>query len=184
MKDTFVFVRDIMVPLSDYATVSENSTLLTAIKSLENENKKFGDQPYRHQSVVVLNKKGRATGKVSQVDIMMALEPEYRKMGTDVDLGRFGFNSSFLKSIQDQYSLWERPLGELYKILENTIVKDIMYTPIDRQHLDESDTLEDAMHYIVVGRHHSLLVLKDGKVSGILRSTDVFNTFYNLLIED
>jgi len=177
MKNTCV--RDILVPLSDYATVSEGANLFEAIWALENEHKKYGDKPYRHQSVLVIDATGDVIGKVSQIDIMAALEPNYQRIGTDTNLSRYGFSAAFLKSIMNQYDLWERPLSELCKAVETVNVKKVMYTLSDHQKVKESDTLDKAMHQIVLGRHHSLLVTKEKKIIGILRSTDVFNWLYD-----
>ena len=112
-----IYVKDIMVTISDYATVSENASLLGAVKAMERENKMYGDEPYRHRSVLVINDGGDVIGKVSQVDIMLALEPNYSQIGSDIYLGRFGFNLACIKAIRDQYVLWKRPIEDLYKLL-------------------------------------------------------------------
>jgi len=172
-----------MIPLSDYATVSEGANLFEAIMALENEHKKFEDKPYRHQSVLVVDATGDVIGKVSQIDIMEALEPNYRKIGTNTNLSRHGFSKTFVGAIMGQYELWERPLAELCKAVETVNVKEVMYAPAGHQKVKESDTLDTAMHQIVMGRHHSLLVTKEKKIVGILRSTDVFNWLYDKIGE-
>ena len=88
-----------------------------------------------------------------------------------------------MKSIREQYSLWDRPFEEYIKSLKSTRVRDAMYKPADHQHVNMDETLVEAMHKIVMGRHQSLLVLDGKKVVGILRSTDVFNAFCDLLQE-
>ena len=174
-------VNQIMVPLSDYATVPDKANLVEAIEAMENKNKRHGDLPYRHRSVLVLNAKNRVIGKLSQVDIMRALEPNYNKIGTDVSLSRFGFSSSFMNAIRDQFNLWERPLKELFRSLAQIRVTDVMYTPADHQRVAEDSTLQEAMHQFVMGRHQSLLVTasRGKRIVGILRSTDAFNCLCN-----
>ncbi len=49
-------VSELMVPIADYATIHEDATMEEAMQALENENKSFGDAPYRHQSLVVIDK--------------------------------------------------------------------------------------------------------------------------------
>jgi len=174
-------VKQIMVPLSAYATVSQDSNLVEAIRAMENKNMRHQDGPYRHRSVLVLDGKNRVVGKVSQLDIMRTLEPNYEKIGTDVGLSRFGFSAAFMNAIRDQFNLWERPLEELCRSLENVRVKEVMYTPADHQRVAEEDNLQAAMHQFVMGRHQSLLVTasRGKRVVGILRSTDVFNCLCN-----
>jgi len=103
-------VKQIMVPLSEYATVSDKANLVEAIRAMENKNMRFGDGPYRHRAVLVMDSKKRVVGKLGQVDIMRALEPNYDKIGTDVSLSRFGFSAAFMNAIRDQFDLWHRSL--------------------------------------------------------------------------
>ena len=170
-------VKQIMVPLSEYATVSDKANLVEAIRAMENKNMRFGDGPYRHRAVLVMDSKKRVVGKLGQVDIMRALEPNYDKIGTDVSLSRFGFSAAFMNAIRDQFDLWQRPLEELCRALEQVRVTEVMYTPADHQRVSENDALQAAMHQFVMGRHRSLLVTtaRGKKIVGILRSTDVFN---------
>ncbi len=175
------FVKDIMVPISDYASVSGNITLKEAIRGLESQKKKYGEKPYRHRSLIVTDDAGNIVGKLSQVDIMRALEPNYEKIGNDVNLSRFGLSGSFVNALQKNYDLWQRPISELCKSAETIKVTDVMYTLSDHQHVDESDTMDTAVHQFVMGQHQSLLVTKGKKIVGILRSTDVFNVLCDML---
>ena len=174
-------VRQIMVPLSEYATVPDNANLVEAIQAMENKNTRHGDGLYRHRSVLVLNAKKRVVGKLSQVDIMRALEPNYNKIGTDISLNRFGFSNTFIKAIREQFNLWQRPLKELFRALAEIRVTEVMYTPADHQRVSEKSTLQEAMHQFVMGRHQSLLVTaaRGKRIVGILRSTDTFNCLCN-----
>jgi len=172
-------VKDIMVPVSNYATVSKNANLLEAMHALENENMKHEGRPYRHRAVLVLGNSGKVLGKISQIDIMAALEPNYLKMGPDLGMNRIGFSMTFIRAVKDKFKLWDRPLSNLFDELKRVKVADVMYTPADHQKVNESDTLETAMHQIIMGRHHSLLVIRKRNIVGILRSTDLFNSLYD-----
>ena len=176
-------VRDIMVPLSDYATVSEDANMMETIRSLENQTKKFGSGPYRHRAVLVVNKKNEVVGKVSQVDIMRAVEPNYQKIGSDLNLSRFGLSRDFMKAILKQYKLWERSMETMCDLAKQTNVKKVMYTLTGHQKVHDSDSLFVAMHQIVMGQHQSLLVTKGGSknIIGVLRSTDVFNALFDAM---
>ena len=58
-------VKDLMVPLSEYATVTENARLFEAVLALEKAQENFEDEHtrYRHRAVLVLDKKGKVIGK-------------------------------------------------------------------------------------------------------------------------
>jgi CBS domain containing-hemolysin-like protein len=179
-----VYVRDIMIPLSDYATVSENASLLDALHSLEIQRDRFGPAPYRHRAVLVIDAAGQVVGKVSQLDILRALEPNYQKIGSDINLSRFGFSRDFMNAIAKQYELWEHSLESMRSIARKTPVSEIMYSLSDHQKVCDEDSLLVANHQIVMGQHQSLLVTrgKSTEIIGILRSTDAFDALYDLLV--
>jgi CBS domain-containing protein len=53
-------------------------------------------------------------------------------------------------------------------------VKDCMHTPGNDEYVQQSDSLELAVHQLVMGHHQSLLVTDGERVVGILTLTDVF----------
>jgi CBS domain containing-hemolysin-like protein len=53
-------------------------------------------------------------------------------------------------------------------------VGDLVATPLDVEIIDSEDTLNKAVHQIIVGHNQSLIVKSGGKIVGILRLTDVF----------
>ncbi|KPA11704.1 CBS domain-containing protein, partial [Candidatus Magnetomorum sp. HK-1] len=127
-----IFVKDIMVPLSEYATVSEDASLKDAISSLETAQQKFKQNQYTHKAILVYDKNGKITGKVSTLDIIRAIEPKYSQIGksnplSSIGLSRFGLSSGFLKSLVTQYKLWDEPLETMLKSAASKTVKDFMY---------------------------------------------------------
>ena len=75
-------VKDLMVPLSEYATVTEDATLYEAVLALEEAQEKFEDKHtrYRHRAILMLDKEGDVVGKLSQLDVLRSLEPKYQEM--------------------------------------------------------------------------------------------------------
>ena len=53
-------------------------------------------------------------------------------------------------------------------------VKDIMYTPTEGEYVEESASMGEAVHQLVMGHHQSLLVTRGVEIVGILRLIDVF----------
>ena len=51
-------VKDLMVPLAAYATVSEEATLFEAVLALEEAGKKYDQSRDKHRAVLVLDKTG------------------------------------------------------------------------------------------------------------------------------
>ncbi len=174
-------VRDLMVPIADYATIHADATIAEAILALENEDKRHGDKPYRHHSLVVIDANRHVIGRLSQTDIMRAMEPRYGELGDARWIGQSVFSRRALVALREKFELWERPLEDMCRIMGDVRVRDFMQIPTEGEFVDANDTMNVAVHRIVMGRHHSLLVTRDKEIVGILRSTDLFNTFYEML---
>ena len=81
----------------------------------------------------------------------------------------------------ENFGLYEYPIEKMPDVIAELEVADVMQVPTEGEFVSETDTLNIAMHRIVMGHHHSLLVTKGKVIVGILRSTDVFNALYNAL---
>ncbi len=172
MKQTKV--RDLMVPISDYATVSDQATLYEAVMALEESQIKFDKNRYWHRAVLVLDSSGKVVGKLSQIDVLRALEPKYKELIEDSFSIRFGLSKAFIKSMLEQFSLWQRPLMDICSKAARLRVREIMYTPSEGEYVDLDASLDEAVHQLIVGHHQSLLVVHKEEIVGILRLTDVF----------
>ena len=176
MKETTMKVRELMVPLEEYASVSENATMYEAVRALERaqENLDMDRYKYLHRGVLVFNKKKKIVGKISQLDILRGLEPKYQKMGDPAVLARAGFSTDFLHCMLEQYSLFSDPLSEICNKATNMRVKDIMSSLVDGEYVEADATLNIAIHCMVMGHFQSLLVSDKKRIVGVLRLTDVF----------
>lgn len=168
-------VKDLMVPLAEYATVSQGATLYDAVMALEAARGQFTQSPYHHRAMLVLDDQGRVIGKISQLDVLRALEPRYKFFGEIKDMGRYGLSREFLQSMMKNYDLWEEPLDQVCRKGNEILVKDVMYTPLEGEYVDSEASIQEAIHQIVLGHHQSLLVTHAGQVAGILRLTDLFH---------
>ena len=167
-------VKDLMVPLSGYATVSEDATLCEAVKALKTAQKNFDQTRDRHRAILITDKNNRIVGKLSQLDVIRALEPKYLKIDDPQSLSRFGFSQDYLKYTLKEHQLWENALDDICKKAAKLIVKAFMYAPTEGEYVKEDTSLEEAIHLLVMGRHQSLLVTRGEDIMGILRLTDVF----------
>ncbi len=178
-------VKEIMVPLSEYATVSEDDTLAVAINRLT-ECRMDTSLNCRHRAVLALDKDGTVTGKISLRDILKALEPKYRYFENpdnvgNIGLSRFGLNQDFLDSLMDNFNLWDESLDELVTKASKSIVKDVMYTPGKEEHVNFDAPLAEAVHQFILGCHQSLLVVENDQVVGVVRLSDMFDLVSSLV---
>jgi CBS domain-containing protein len=174
-------VKDLMVPLSEYATVTEDATLYEAVLSLEEAQEKFEEKHarYRHRAILVLDKDGKVVGKISQLDVLRALEPKYQDMIQGEGSHRYGFTKNFMKSILEDYHLFASPLGDICRKAGEQNVKKFMYTPTEGEYVSHDASLDVAIHQLIMGHHQSLLVTHGEKIVGILRLTDVFAALFH-----
>jgi len=167
-------VKNMMVPLSEYATASEEATLLEAVMALEKSQAEFDQTRYKHRAILIYNENRQIVGKVSQYDVIRALEPKYEEIEDKISLERFGLSPMLQKSLLEQHRLWHKPVDDICSQAARLKVKAFMHTPTEGEYVDENASLDEAIHQLVMGRHQSLLVTRDKEIVGILRKTDVF----------
>ena len=178
-------LKDLMVPLSEYATVSEDATLYEAVLALEEAQENFEDKHtrYRHRAVLILNKDGKVIGKLSQLDVLKALEPKYKDMVEGNESHRLGISAGFMKSVFENFGLFANPLDDICLKAGEQPANTYMHTPTEGEYVSEDETLEAAIHQLVMGQHQSLLVTRDQEIVGILRLTDVFAAVFHKMKE-
>ena len=176
-------VVDLMVPLSEYATVSEDATLYEAVVELEKAQEEFDHTRYRHRAILVMDHAGKVLGKLTQLDALKALEPKYDKMLERERSHQLGFTKEFMKSMLKNEHLFASPLENLCLNAGKQNVKNHMHTLSEGEYITEEASLDQAIHQLVMGYHQSLLVTRKGSISGILRLTDVFAAVYHTMRE-
>ena len=165
-------VKDIMVSLDDYATVSEDATLYDAVIALENAQEQYEKSQYLHRAILVYDRENKIVGKISQLDILMALEPNYKIVNLE-NLSRFGYSLEYIKSFA-KTALWDKPFRDICRKAATYLIKDIMYTPKQGEYIKEDANLDEAIHQLLIGKQNSLLVTRGQDIVGILRLTDVY----------
>lgn len=172
---TEISVQEIMVPLDEYATVAEDATLAEAFGAVEESLQKCAERVYKHRALVALNREGRVVGKLSQLDVLRGLEPKRRRFnGHQSGLSRHGLTMDYVKHMVESNQPHRRPLQGLCDKAAELRVRDIMSTPQEGEYVTTDTSLDEAVHRLVEGGHHSLLVTEGDRVVGVLRSSDVF----------
>jgi CBS domain containing-hemolysin-like protein len=155
-------VKELMVPVSEYATVPEGSTLFDAVLALEKAQEEFDHTKYRHRGVLILDKDKRVIGKL---------------------LSQYGFSSRFVRDIRKVRRLQGTPLKDLCSNASKLKVEDFMQAPSEGEIIDQDTSLEIAVLQLVMGRHISLLVTRGKEIVGILRLADVFAAVFHTMKE-
>lgn len=179
---TDYIVKDVMVPLSEYATVQKGSTLFEAVIALEKAQEEFDHTQYRHRAVLILDPKKRVVGKLAQMDVLRALEPKDDLEDIDT-IGQFGFSNRVMLQVKRQHRSQTLSLKELCNLAVNLKVEDFMQALSEGEYVDESTSLDVAIQQLISGNHFALLVTRGKDIIGILRLSDVFAAVFHTMKE-
>lgn len=174
-------VRDLMLPLSEYAVVSEDATLREALLALDAAQQQLPPDRQPHRAVLVRNQAGKIIGKAGQLTFLKALEPKYRVLGDLETMARAGVTTEFVTSIMDNLGFWQNSISASCLRAGCIRIKDFMM-PVT-ECIDEDAFLTEAVHRIVVRQTLSILVTRHSEVVGILRLSDLFTEIASCIRE-
>jgi len=176
-----IVVRELMVPLEDYATVSVDATLRDAVLALEKAQQALDASRHKHRAILVLDEDSKVVSKITMKDILVALEPNYGKLeGMDV-LERSGYSPDLIKDMLEDNALWMEPLQFICKRAAGLKLSDFIQAPSEDEYIDKNATLGEATHQLIVQPYLSLLVTGGDEVVGILRLSDVFSKICDII---
>lgn len=167
--------KDLMVPISEYATVEIGTPLIEAVQALEKAQDMYKESKYQHRAVLVLDKSGNVVGKITQLRALQAIEPKFDYVDDINELKNLKFSDDYLVRLRSAY----RDQGKIINKTTlskaaNKKVEEFMQDHSSGEYITEDGSLDQAIHKLVSGKHLSLLVTKDEKITGILRVADVF----------
>ena len=119
-------VRDLMVPLEEYAVVGSDASLLDAVLALDKAQAAVAAGRQPHRAVLVVDSGGRVVGKLGHLGFLKALEPRYNAMGDLKTLARVGLSSDFISSMMSHMALWEDSFEDLCQRARSTRVAEVM----------------------------------------------------------
>lgn len=177
-------VKDLMVPISEYATVVVGTSLIDAVKALEQAQETYTTSKYQHRAIIVLDEEGRIVGKISQLRALKAIEPDFQA-NTDIEqLKGFHFSDQYISQLRDLYRYRGKVMSkDSLRAASVKKVEEFMQTPSPGEYVAEDCSLDTAIHRLVAGTHLSLLVTRDEKIVGILRISDVFAAVFHKMIQ-
>jgi len=176
-------VKDMMVPISEYATVSEDATLFESVLALEKAQEEFQQSRYSHRAVLILDKNKRVVGRLSQMDFLHALEPRDANLDQIRKFKQFGFSRKAVSLQQEEYLKSSPPILDVYSQAAKLKVTDFMQRPTEGEYVDENTSVDNALHQLTSGSNLSLLATRDTHIVGVLRLADVFSAVFNAMKE-
>jgi len=168
-------VKDLMIPISEYASVTMGTTLIDAVTALETAQEAYTSSKYQHRAILVLDNNGDVVGKIGQLVALEAIEPDYDFNEKIAEIKNYNFSEEYLAQLRDKYRSKEPILQtEHLQVVAAKKVEEFMQKPKPGEFVDEQSSLDTAIHKLVAGRFQSLMVTRDEIIVGILRMADVF----------
>ncbi|MBE1423408.1 CBS domain-containing protein [Desulfomicrobium macestii] len=168
-------VKELMIPAEHFPRISQEETFGAALRALEQCRIDFQSGKKSTCILLVHDGKGHIVGKVSPMDLLMALEPRYSRL--KVNVGEYSRSHSYDKMIGsalDQAALWTTPLHELCTDASGILIRNFVSSPSAGQTVMVTDSLDKALHRFVMNRHDSLFVTDGGRLVGMLAFSDVY----------
>jgi len=163
-----------MTPISEYETISIEANLYEAALALDKVRKDYEQGIYPHKILLISDEKGEIVGKISQLDVLRALEPKGKQIGDSKTLSRFGVSAKYLRPMLNQCEFWDKPLIDICRGAGRLKVQILVCAPAEGEYVPEDASLSEAIHQLALEHHQSLLVTRGKKIVGILRQTDMF----------
>jgi CBS domain-containing protein len=176
-------VRDLLVPINEYAVTSPDQTLREAVPALrklycEVENGRCTEAG--HRNILVIDAAGKLVGIMDFRSILKILIPEIA-----------GSFSERIASLEVSIAFAQADLPELdearasfvARVLRNseTKVRDVMLTV--KGTIEADADLMDALKLIYRNKISVVPVYDEGKVIGVLRESDLFLAVADILAE-
>ena len=171
--------KDLMVPISEYATVEIGTPLIEAVQALERAQGLYTESKYQHRAVLVLDKCGNVVGKITQLRALKAIEPEFDFLNDIEDIKKFNFSDDYLVALRTTYREKSKFINTAtLTTAANKKVEEFMQDYSAGEYIDENGNIDQAIHKLVSGKHLSLLVTSGDRITGILRVADVFTAVF------
>lgn len=167
-------VKELMLPLDDYATISENATLVdTQEKMAEASRISISSRGHQARAALVVDGENEIVGVLGHMDFLRALEPKYNLLGELDILSKARIDTEILDSMCELLGFWKKDLDYLCRQAAKIEVKYLMH-PITES-LDEDAPLTEAIHKMIIWQRMRVLVTRKGKVVGVLRLADLYS---------
>jgi len=166
-------VKEIMLPLDEYAVVDEYVTILDALQALDDAQTNLPADRQPHRAVLVRDSGGRIVGKLHHFAFLRALIPKREALVEQNVLDRAGVDDDLLQASMRTFDLLT---GDCVNVCERarTVLVRHVYSST-KNGIDEEAALTDAIAAFLNQQTLSLLVLRSGEPVGVLRLSDLFD---------
>jgi CBS domain-containing protein len=176
-------VRDLMKLIDEFPRISSRATFSETVEALEKSEKECL-AGHAHQKILLVNDEtGKVLGKVSPMDVLQGLEPDYESFDALKTMPRYRTPASTLEFMKESLRFWQKPLAELCSTATDLKIDNFIKTPTPDHTVKADDRMDTALHLFVVGRHDSLFVQEGKQIVGVLLFSDVYRKIVQTMRE-
>jgi CBS domain-containing protein len=165
-------VKEMMVPIEEYAKVGPDATLYDALVELETAEEKLPEGRAPHRAVLVEDSFGRLVGNIGRLSIIRALGVGSSTRGAREEMDRGGVSPGSISVVMSHVRFLYRDRGSLQERAKSIRARTVMH-PVGES-IDEDASLQDAIDLFGARPALSILVKRGSQVVGVLRVSDLF----------
>lgn len=171
-------VKELMLPLDQYATTRCRSTIREALLALSKAQLGLTNDRHHHRAILVRDDDGKVVGKLTHWSILKHLLPRALSNQDQDALARTGLSPEFIESLA-QCHPFRGSMEQMSELADRIRVCDAMVPVVES--IDENARMSEAIVQMVDQHMQSILVTSGGEVVGILRLSDVFEEVADLV---
>ena len=168
-------VKSMMVPVEKFPRISQEVTFSEAVLALEKAQEDFvaGKREQRILLVHEHENENRIVGKLTPIDVIRGLEPNYGKL-VDTQSSTVRGYDWLISSMREKMQQMSAPWDDLCAKAKDVRVKEFLRKPGPGQVVQTGDSMNEALHRYILGGHDSLFVTDGQKLVGVIRFSDVY----------
>ena len=167
-------VMGFMRPLDEFPSISSTATFMEAVEKLEKADLDFKSGKAPQRILLVYDSMGKVVGKISPMDVVQGLEPDYLK----VDIPKSTSYSQLLQTVHEstkkELRMWKNPLNELCNKAYRVKIQEFIKMPTPDHMVKINDKMEEVLHLFVIERHDSLFVQDGQEIVGLIMFADIY----------
>lgn len=183
-------VGDIMYPIEEYSTISNDSNLSEVLGILKKHDNLAGSEAGGkiRRTLFVTDKDGIITGKLTVYDVVKSLvpedvkNPEHSRAFYSILSSRALEVADHVEKFQDRFRLLNSDFIDLVKHVCSSKVKDVMSKVYPL--LKEDDTINQAIYVMFKENIRHPLVVRNGQIVGVVTFWAVFQELMEVLGPD
>ena len=173
-------VKDLMVPIGEYARVNPDANLYDALLALRTAQAMLPEGKAPHRAVLVENEYGSPVGNIGRLVFIRALGVGVGRARTRDEMDRAGISPESISTVMNHMDFLQKDLGSLEERAKAIKARDVMH-PVGES-IDESASFQEAIDLFGAGSTLSILVKRSNTVVGVLRLSDVFQEIANRIL--